>query len=145
MATDTVTVNGVLHDWESLTIVGPQGTFIGITEISWKSKQEKTNRYGKGGVPRGVGRKNYEPEASFTVDTDEWDRLTAALGSPYYRQKFNIVITFEPPDAPPSTVTLVACRINGVEDGAKQGDDTIPKKVDLNLQMIKRDGQAEYD
>ena len=139
-----VTVNGVLHDWECLTIVGPHGTFIGIQEINYKSKQEKKNRYGKGGVPRGVGRTNYEPEGSMTLDTDEWNRLSQSLGAEFYRAKFNIVVSLEPPDSPSTVDTLVDCMINSVEDGAKQGDDNIPKKVDLRIGMIKRDSNPEY-
>lgn len=141
---DKVMVNGILHDWESLTIVGPHGAFLGITEISWKSKQEKKLRYGKGGVPRGRGRANYEPEASITIDTDEYTRLSAALGGDIYRKKFPIVITSTPPDALPDVTELKGVMINSVEDGAKQGDDTIPKKLELSVMMIARNGINEY-
>lgn len=142
---DQITVNGVLYDWESVTVVGPQGTFIGISEITWKSKQEKENRYGKGGAPRGVGRKNYEPEASMTLDPDEFDRLRGALGGSVYRKAFLIEITMTPPDAPKSSVTLKGAMINGVDESAKQGEGKIEIKCDLRVGMILRDGVAEYE
>ena len=142
---DQVTVNGVLYDWESLTVVGPQGTFIGITEISWKSKQEKENRYGKGGAPRGVGRKNYEPEASITLDPDEFERLRQALGGTVYRKAFLVELNMAPPDAPSSSVTLKGCMVNDIDQSAKQGEGKIEVKCSLRVGMILRDGVAEYE
>ncbi|GKT37715.1 hypothetical protein ADUPG1_003653, partial [Aduncisulcus paluster] len=49
-------INGASHDWASVTITGPQGTFVGITEINWKSSQKKKRTYGKGLLPRGAAR-----------------------------------------------------------------------------------------
>ena len=140
-----INVNGVLHDWESLTVVGPQGTFLGITSISWKSSQEKANRYGKGGVPRGVGRKNYEPSASMTLDKDEFERLCAALGGNYNRARFIILVYMDPLDASPSATMLEDVMINSVDESAEQGSEKIEVKLDLRVGMIKRNGQAEYN
>ncbi len=142
---DKVTVNGVLYDWECLTVVGPQGTFIGITEISWKSKQEKENRYGKGGAPRGVGRKNYEPEGSITLDPDEFDRLSSALGGSVYRKSFVLEINLAPLDAPSSAITLKGVMVNDIDQSAKQGESKIEIKCSLRVGMILRDGVAEYE
>ena len=140
-----ITINGVLHDWESVTVVGPQGLMIGINEISFSSKQEKKNRYGRGGTPRGVGRSNYEPEAGMVLDTDEWGRMQLSLGMKFYRKKFPIVITITPPDAIPEVTILKDCMINGVEDSMKQGDDNITKKLSLRVGMINRNGVDEYE
>lgn len=145
MSTEKIAVNGVLHDWESVTVVGPQGTFIGITEIAWKSKQEKENRYGKGGVPRGVGRKNYEPDASMTLDPDEYDRLVAALGGAPYRKSFIMEIHMEPPDATSSSVTLQGVMINDLDQSGKQGESKVEIKVSMRVAMILRDGTPEYE
>lgn len=140
-----ITVNGILYDWECVTVVGPQGTFIGITEITWKSKQEKENRYGKGGAPRGVGRKNYEPEGSITLDPDEFDRLRLALGGSVYRKSFVLEVNMAPPDAAASAVTLTGVMVNDIDQSAKQGESKIEIKCSLRVGMIRRDGVAEYE
>lgn len=145
MADTKITVNGILHDWESITVVGPHGTFLGISEITWKSAQTKENRYGKGGVARGVGRKNYEPEASVTLDTDEFNRFEGSLANGLYRTRFNLSITLEPPDSPAESVDLVSCYVNDVDDGASQGDEKVEKKLSLRVGMIHRNGRPEYE
>lgn len=77
MAT-TAIINGVNYSWGNLSVVLFGNVVIGITKISYKSKQEKTNNYGHGYQPvsRGYGR--YEYEGSMELYVDEWKKIIAA-------------------------------------------------------------------
>jgi len=71
-------INGVNYSWGNLAVVIFGNVTIGITEISYKRKQEKTNNYGAGNEPisRGYGRVEYE--GSITMYVDEWKRIIQA-------------------------------------------------------------------
>lgn len=75
-------VNGNLYDWESIEVQLPSGICIGITNIDYDDERPIEERYGKGNVPRGFGRKNYKASAKMELDLDEAERLRMALGAP---------------------------------------------------------------
>ena len=51
-----MSANGILYDWESITVTGPQGEIAGISEIKYEDGQAVTARHGRGSIPRGYGR-----------------------------------------------------------------------------------------
>ncbi len=140
-----VRINGVLHDWERVTVTGPQGTFIGITDISWKVKKEVKLRYGKGSIPRGYGRGNYEPDGSMTLDQDEFTRLNKAVEGGVLRRPWDLTIVCEPEGADKVTRVLKGLWVTGIDESAKQGEDNaMQTKLDFVVLMIERDGQPDY-
>lgn len=119
-------INGNLYDWESVEIQLPNGTAIGVTDISYNDERPVEARYGKGSVPRGYGRKNYKASGSMELDRDEAERLRAALGGSFYDgQPFAIVVSYANDDMPRVTDTLPDVKLTKADSGAKQGEDNV--------------------
>lgn len=57
-------INGRQYDWEDISVALPSGVAVGITEIKYTDGQGAEARYGKGAIPRGYGRTNYEDRKS---------------------------------------------------------------------------------
>ena len=70
-----MSANGNKYDWESITVNLTNGEVVGITEIKYEDGQEITARYGRGSIPRGYGRGNYEASGSMVLDREEWEKL----------------------------------------------------------------------
>lgn len=128
-------INGNLYDWESVEIQLPNGLAIGVTNIDYDDERPVEERYGKGSIPRGVGRKNYKASAKIELDLDEADRLQKALGGSVYKSDaFPIVVSYAVDGQPTITDTLPSCKITKTGSGAKQGDDNAgARKYDLTL------------
>jgi hypothetical protein len=136
-------INGNLYDWESIEIVLPNGTTVGVTNIDYDDERPIEERYGKGSTPRGYGRKNYKASAKLEMDLDEAVRLTDALGgSVYDSPPFSIVISYATDLQPTIVDVLPLCKIVKTSTGAKQGDDNVgQRKYDLKvLSPIEWDG-----
>ena len=142
-----MTINGNHYDWESIDVQLPSGVSVGLTEISYTDERPVEPRYGKGGKPRGYGRKNYKASASATMDRDEFERLRSALGGSVYKAgPFPVVVSYANNDQPTVTDTLPACMITKSDTSAKQDDDNAGAvKVDLTvLDPIKWNGVEAY-
>lgn len=137
-------INGNQYDWESVTIQLPNGTAIGVTDISYSDERPVEGRYGKGSLPRGYGRGNYKASGSMEMDLDEAERLLAALGGSYYGAKpFPVVAGYANDDMPAVTDTLPDVKITKVDSGAKQGENNVGvRKFDfVILSPIKWNGK----
>ena len=136
-------INGNLYDWESVEIQLPNGIAIGVTNIDYDDERPVEERYGKGSVPRGYGRKNYKASAKMELDLDEAARLQAALGgSVYDSAPFPIIVSYATEGQPIIIDILPACKITKTSTSAKQGDDNVgQRKYDLKvLDPIEWDG-----
>lgn len=128
-------INGNLYDWEGVEIQLPNGVAIGVSNIDYDDERPVEERYGKGSVPRGYGRKNYKASAKIELDLDEADRLQEALGgSVYDSESFPIVVSYAADGQPTITDVLPSCKITKTSSGGKQGDDNVgQRKYDLKL------------
>lgn len=132
-------INGQLYDWESVEIVLPSGVTIGVTSIEYDDERPIEERYGKGSIPRGYGRKNYKASAKLEMDLDEAERLGAAManlgaGGIYDMPPFPIVIAYANDEMPVVTDVLPLCKIVKTSSGAKQGDENVgQRKYDLKI------------
>lgn len=123
-----MSINGRQYDWEDMHIVLPHGEAVGITEIKYNDGQSIEARYGRGAVPRGYGRGNYEASGSMVLDRDEWERLKENLagevGAIYDHPPFTIVVAYANQDMGTIVDTLKSCKITKFDGGgAAQGDD----------------------
>lgn len=130
--------NGHKYDWESITVTLPNGEVVGITEIKYEDGQEITARYGKGSLPRGYGRGNYEASGSMVLDRDEWEKLKlglTAIGGIYDHEPFAIVVSYANNDMATVTDTLKDCKITKFSGGGgSQGDDNVsPMTCEFNI------------
>lgn len=119
--------NGRQYDWESISVTLPGGDVVGITEIKYSDGQSIEARYGKGSIPRGYGRGNYEASGSMTLDRDEWERLKKELtqngGGIYDHEPFTIVVAYANDNMGSITDTLKNCKITKFDGGGgSQGD-----------------------
>lgn len=71
----TPLINGVNYSWGNIKLILFGVPVVGITKISYKTKQKKENQYGFGYEPvsRGYGNKEYE--GSIEIYTDELKRI----------------------------------------------------------------------
>lgn len=133
-------INGKQYDWEDMTIILPSGEALGMTEIKYEDGQDIEARYGKGAVPRGYGRKNYEASGSGVIDRDQWEIFKAALavsggGAIYDHKPFPIVVSYANNDMGVTTDTLKSCKITKFSGGgAAQGyDNASPISFDFKI------------
>ena len=125
-------INGKNYDWEDIHVVTLTGEQIGITEIKYSDEQSVTARYGRGAVPRGYGRGNYEASGSMVLDRDEWEKLKLALvalsntGGIYDHKPFPIVVSYANDDMGTVIDALRDCKISKFDGGGgSQGDDNV--------------------
>lgn len=140
-------INGNYYDWESMDIRLPNGVTVGLTEISYNDEAPVEARYGKGGAPRGYGRKNYKAAGSMTLDRDEFERLRKAVGGKVFRAApFPIIVSYANDDQATVTDTLPSCKITKTDTSGKQEDDNAGVvKLDFEiLEPIKWAGAAAY-
>lgn len=134
-----MSVNGQAYDWEDISVTLPHGEAAGITEIKYEDGQSVTARYGKGSVPRGFGRGNYEASGSMVLDRDEWEKLkkelTANGGGIYDHEPFTIVVSYANDNLGTITDTLKQCKITKFSGaGGSQGDDNAsPMTCELTI------------
>ena len=127
-----MSVNGRNYDWEDMHIVLPSGEAVGITEIKYTDGQSIEARYGRGAVPRGWGRGNYEASGSMVLDRDEWEKFKLALkatsgtGGIYDHTPFPIVVSYANDDMGTVIDTLPDCKISKFDGGGgSRGDDNV--------------------
>ena len=125
-------INGKNYDWEDIHVVTLTGEQIGITEIKYSDEQSVTARYGRGAVPRGYGRGNYEASGSMVLDRDEWEKFKLELvgisgtGGIYDHAPFPIVVSYANDDMGTVIDTLRDCKISKFDGGGgSQGDDNV--------------------
>lgn len=145
MADASVKINGVLHDWESASITGPQGIFVGITELNYKASRKKTRQYGKGSLSRGVTRGQYEASFDMTISVEEHKALVdAAGGSLLEDNPFDLAVAMEPEGKPVRKIAVKDCRVDDIDESNKQGDEEHMIKISGTALMIERDGAPDY-
>ncbi|MGJ1499887.1 hypothetical protein ACR79R_21415 [Sphingobacterium spiritivorum] len=119
-------INGNSYVWNHIDFPVFGTVIQGITAISYKKKQEKTNNYGRGKKPVSRGRGKEEYEASITVEMkeSEWMRI-AAGGSLLDIKPFNIPVTFSGDGVNLTTHTLIACEFLEAGIETEQGSTNI--------------------
>lgn len=123
-------INGKRYDWEDITVVLPTGIAVYITDISYSDSQAATARYGKGGIPKGYGRGNYEASGSMTIDLEEWEKLKLALlPSIYDHIPFNITVSYAETMVPVVTDILPQVKITKVDTSNSQGSENAGAKT----------------
>ena len=136
MAQGQVLINGVRQGWGDISFVAFNRVFTGITSISVKSDQDKTNEYGWGNeaVHRGRGNHTYD-EVSITMYHYEIFTLLRLLGPGKDLTDIvpvTVTIVFEPTgDDILSRIDLpmFEFKSSGLGIDMKQGDKSIPVKL----------------
>lgn len=134
-------INGRNYDWEDIHVQFPHGEAIGITEIKYNDTQSIEARYGRGAVPRGYGRGNYEASGSFVMDRDEWERLKDSLagesGAIYDHSPFNIVVAYANSDMGTVVDTLKSCKITKFDGGGGAQSDANASPITCEITILE--------
>ena len=137
----TPLINGVNYSWANVKLILFGVPVVGITKISYKTKQKKENQYGAGYEPisRGYGNKEYE--GSIEIYTDELKNIIASAPNRDLMAipPFNIQVVFE--DAANGFLTqdsLLMCEF--MEEGldASQSDTKLLVSLPLVIGKIVR-------
>lgn len=121
-------INGRQYDHEDCNIMLPSGLAFGLTELNYEDSQEIEARYGRGAVPRGWGRKNYEASGSGTMDRDQFEHFKIALhkssltGGLYDHKPFNIISSYANLDQGLIVDTLPDIKVTKTSASYKQGE-----------------------
>ncbi len=143
-------INGKQYDHEDCRIMLPSGLAYGIQELSYEDGQEVEARYGRGALPRGWGRKNYEASGNMTLDRDQFEDFKKELaatspgGGIYDHQPFSIVSSYANDYQDTVTDTLPDVKVTKFSGGYKQGEANDGQiKIDfIILSPIKWNGVA---
>jgi len=130
-----MSINGNHYDWQSVEIRLPHGTINDVTSISYSDEAPIEERYGKGGTPRGYGRKNYKASGSLELPLQEFERLRKGLGGNIYKAKpCQIVVGYANDDMPTVTDTLPDVKFTKIDTSGKQGDaEAGSRKLDFSI------------
>jgi len=138
----TPLINGVNYSWANIKLILFGVPVVGITKISYKTKQKKENQYGAGYEPvsRGYGNKEYE--GSIEIYTDELKRLIAAAPGRDLMAipPFDIQVLYEDPSTGVflSQDTLKMCEFTEEGLDASQGDTKLLVSLPLVIGKIVR-------
>lgn len=134
----TPLINGVNYNYASIQFVLFGVPVVGITDIKYTSKQEKTNNYGAGYEPvsRGYGKKEYD--GAIEVYQDEWKKVIAASPNrdPLSIPWFDITVTYGDSLANLTTDILQAAEFLEDPFEAKTGDTKLMAKIPLIIGKI---------
>lgn len=143
-------INGRTYDWESIEIHLPHGEVIGVESIEYSDKVGIERVYGKGSVPLGYGRGNYEGEGKVTLLRDEYDKLVeyakSVKGGFFNMPPFPITVSYADKDGRVRTDRLPDCVWNERSRSASQGDTKLTVELSfLILSPIEEDGLKAYE
>ena len=131
-------INGKSYDWASITANIGGLPIAGITEISYKTSQEKVNNYGAGVNPvsRGKGRK--ESEASITLHMEEVERIRLAAPNRELLDlaPFDIIVQFQVSNEQVATHVIKNCEFTEEAVDVAEGDTTIAMTLPLTPSHI---------
>jgi hypothetical protein len=137
----TPLINGVNYSWANVKLILFGVPVVGITKISYKTKQKKENQYGAGYEPvsRGYGNKEYE--GSIEIYTDELKNIIASAPNRDLMSipPFNIQVVFE--DATGGFLTqddLLFCEFTEEGLEASQSDTKLLVSLPLVIGKITR-------
>ena len=130
----TPLINGVNYHWAQIKFVLFGVPVVGITKISYKTKQKKENQYGAGYEPisRGYGNKEYE--GSIEIYQDELKRIIASSPNRDLMQipPFDVQVIFAVAGVQVTVDKLLMCEFTEEGMDASQGD----TKLSITLPLV---------
>lgn len=136
----TPLINGVAYAWANVTVNIFGVPIIGITQINYKKKRNKTNNYGANSKPVSRGYGNYEYEGSIELYQEELKKIIAASPNrdPLDIPPFDINVTFGGNGVLPTVDKLLAVEFTEEGLAASQGDTSLKITLPLVIADITR-------
>lgn len=139
-------INGREYDWESVTVHGPGGAMVTLSNVKYEDGREATPIYGKAAKPHSYGRGKYEASGSVTLLPEEFEALKSLLsanasGTVYDHHPIDVVVSYANVDNPTITDTLPLCLFEKISKEASEGDTSFPIELPFKiLGVIKWNG-----
>lgn len=132
-------INGRAYSYADIVPTVNGYTPMSCTKISWKVKREKKNNYGLGRNPtsRGYGTKTYEAELEMSLEDVIAIQRTVPSNDLTDVKPFPIVVSWQPEDGAPVTVTLLYCEFVEFGVDTSNGDTDTKVKLPLIIAGIK--------
>lgn len=136
----TPLINGINYSWGNVQFILFGVPVVGITKISYKAKQDKSNNYGVGFQPISRGYGNYEYEGSIEIYTEEWKRIIASSPDrdPLSIAPFDIQVVFGGTRVLPDKDVLKMVEFLENPLDTNQGDSKILITIPLIIGGIQR-------
>lgn len=138
-------VNGFAYSWVGVeaVIAGNRKIGIGLQDINYTSKQEKTFVYGAGSQPvsKALGKAEYEADMTFLLA--ECQELLDALSPNALTKTFDIQVSYTDlvSESRIITDTLIGVTLESLESSASQGSsDALVRKLPLKPLRILYNG-----
>ncbi len=135
-------INGVRHSFSSVTFNFLGRDFTGITELSYKEKQNVEKHYGAGKYPTHYGYGTIESEASMSLygyEVDLMIQAATAAGKNIFEIMFDINVVYRPTGNDPLITHVVHnCIITEHGRDLKQGDTSIVESIPMVCSHITR-------
>ncbi len=134
-------INGRRYSFASVKLKVAGREYVGVKEVSYNWKIERSKVRGANIQPLGMTRGEYDCEGSITFYKEEYDELIAALGNGYGEAVFDVSVTYADVGQPTVTDELRGCSLAGGEKSPSQGTDALEVKCDLSVSYILENGK----
>lgn len=136
-----ILINGRTYSWADITVIILGRKVQGITAISWKQAQEKSNNMGQGNRATSRSRGNRTAEASITLSLKEIVAIQNALpvGTDILDIKdFPVIVSYNNDQNQFVSYQLQHCEFLEFGADSSQGDAIIEKELPLIISQVKR-------
>ncbi len=134
-----VLINGVAHDWASITLNIMGQSIAGVTKITYSEEQTVENNYGAGNLPVSRGYGQINPTGSITLlgETVAALELLSPSGRLQDLGMFPIIVAYVPKGGLRRVHRLTRCEFTGNSRDVSTGDTKIEVEVPLIIGEIK--------
>ena len=136
------TFNSKQYAWCNISIAFGGRILIGVTEVEYTEKREKSLLYGRGCKPHGVVAGNYSYEGKMSLWQSELEAMTRdAPSKDILELSFDLVVSYVPLDGGQIVTDILRhVEFTEVKKGMKQGDKNMI--VELPIIFIDVDRQS---
>ena len=134
-----ILINGKEYDWAEITVTLAGGApLIGITAVDYEMKREIKNIYGQGAQPISQGYGNVTYTASINIKMSELVNLRSSAPNQDITQipRFTVIVSFADTENAIVVNRLLNCKFTNDVVNAKQNDQSLDCKLDLNIAGI---------
>lgn len=134
-------VNGLRHDWSSISIQVGTLKIPGVKSLSYKHSLEPGEVRGTHPQVLGHTLGTYSAEGSIEMYLSEANELKRVLGDGFMAATFDVVAKYSPKKGDPViTDKLIGCRIKASDKSFSQGNEPLAVKFDLFAMLLVEDG-----
>jgi hypothetical protein len=137
-------INGVVHDFSSIEVVGPAGRMsVAMKSLDYERTRDRDFPHGAHQDPLGKTQGTNTYKASCELYLVQWQLLKVSLGPGYGDTPFPIFVTYNAAGMPPIADELFGCTIDSTKLAHAAGKNALTAKIDLGPIKILFDGEDD--